>query len=167
MLKMKEVKKMNKSKSYFLIKNPKQNENITENGLINNLNQLSMEGKILQEPINEYIGKGYSYQTLQNRLEIDGYLNIVQVTEVEDIKQGVREQAGLTVSSARSIFQNHPTASMDEIYADALCQNLVEAIKNKSDLTNCLAALEEYNILTQRKDLIKEQDKEESISPKM
>lgn len=158
---------MNKSKSYFLIKNPEQNETITENGLINNLNQLSAEGKILQDPIDKYIGKGYSYQDLQKRLEVDGYLNIVQVTQVEDTEKEIREQASLTVSPARKIFQNHLTASVDEIYADALCQNLAEAIKNKIDLTNCLAALEEYNTLTQQKALIQEQDKEESTSPKM
>lgn len=36
---------MNKSKCYFVVKNPKQSENITENELVSNLDQLMMEKK--------------------------------------------------------------------------------------------------------------------------
>lgn len=158
---------MNKSKSYFVIKNPKQSKNITENELVSNLNQLMMEEKLLQIPIEVLIGKGYSYQELQNYIEVDGYLNVMQEIQTEtEIKEQM--PVNFTVSSTRNIFNNSPkNVSMDIMYADTLCQNLIEAVKSKKNLTSYLAALEEYNTLTQSKDLKQEQNLEEVPSPKM
>lgn len=121
----------------------------------------------MQLPIEAVIGKGYSYQELQNFIEVDGHLNIIQEIPTKT-KNQIPVPINFIVTHARNIFNNSPkNVSMDLMYADALCHNLIDAVKSKRDLTSCLAALEDYNTLTQTKYLEQEQNLGEGTSPKV
>lgn len=150
---------MNESKSYFIIKNPKDNSGpIEENELVCNINELFQDGRISQIPIDIVIGKGYSYQDVQSMLEIDGYLNVLQVTSQQITENG--KDTHTVNNSVFSSFDNRDfldqdsDVAMDEVYVNALTKTLIETIKEHKDLTDPLSALQEYNELTQpQKDL--------------
>lgn len=154
---------MNKSKSYFVIQNPNNERPLTEEEILSNLNPLLQEGKLLQEPIETYIGKGYSYKEKQFAIEVDGCVNVMQVMEQEITEQGARNHCNFSVQQNENLLKQHPTATMDEVYANGLMQTLINAIQKKQDLTHPLAALEEYNVLTQQK----QKDLGESTTPRI
>ena len=115
-------------------------------------------------PIEKLIGKGFSYQDVQSRLEIGGNLNILQVTEKKITGQGLEVPwSEIIVAPISGLLRQYPQATLDEVYSNALMNNLIERIQKKKDLTNPLKALAEYNSLTQQE----EEVLEESTAHKM
>ncbi len=155
---------MNQSKSYFVIQNPKNKEGLlTKNEILGNLSLFLQDGRLIQEPIEKYIGKGYSYKDVQSIIEVNGYVYVMQIMEQETTEHEIINQCNFSIHQNENLLKQHPTATMDEVYSESLLQTLIGAMQKKQDLTYPLASLEEYNTLTQQK----QRDLEESATLRM